>query len=69
MGFCPRCGSKLCGVFKEQIVCVSLGSLDDTADVRIDEHIFVGSKARWDIIGGDAPQFEERNPAAKPKLA
>jgi hypothetical protein len=22
-------------------------------------HIFVGSKAPWDHIGGDAPQFEE----------
>jgi hypothetical protein len=27
--------------------------------VEIEMHIFVGSKAPWDHIGGDAPQFDE----------
>jgi len=36
-----------------------LGSVDDDPGVEIEMHIFVGSKAPWDHIGGDAPQFEE----------
>jgi hypothetical protein len=38
---------------------VTLGSVDGDPGVHIEMHIFVGSKAGWDQIGGDAPQFEE----------
>jgi len=41
---------------------VTLGSVDDDAGVEINMHIFVGSKAPWDHIGGNAPQFAEFPP-------
>ena len=38
---------------------MTLGSLDGDPKVQIEMHIFVGSKAAWDHIGGTAPQFEK----------
>jgi len=57
--FCRTCGSTLCGVFKGQVHGVSLGCVDGDPGVAISMHIFVGSKAPWHTIGGDAPQFQE----------
>lgn len=57
--FCRRCGTTLCGTYRENVHGVTLGSVDDDPGVEIEMHIFVGSKAPWDHIGGDAPQFEE----------
>ena len=57
--FCKVCGSTLCGVFNGEVHGVSLGCLNDSPEVTLARHIFVGSKASWDTIGGDAPQFEE----------
>jgi len=60
IGFCGRCGSTLCGLHEGRVVGVTLGTLDGDPPVEIGEHIFVGSKAGWDHIGGPAPQFETR---------
>ena len=38
---------------------VTLGTVDGDPGVEIERHIFVGSKAPWDHIGGSARQFEE----------
>jgi hypothetical protein len=43
---------------------VTLGSVDGDPGVQIDMHIFVGSKASWDHIGGIAPQYSEMPPQA-----
>jgi hypothetical protein len=37
---------------------VTLGTVDGDPGVQIEMHIFVGSKAPWDHIGGTARQFE-----------
>ena len=37
---------------------VTLGSVDGDPGVHIAMHIFVGSKAPWDIILDDLPQYE-----------
>ena len=37
---------------------VPAGLLDDDPGVRVTGHIFVGSKAPWDEIGGRAPRFD-----------
>lgn len=63
MGFCRTCGTTLCGLHEGQVHGVTLGSVDGDPGVRIAMHIFVGSKAPWDHIGGDAPQFQEFPPA------
>ena len=57
--FCKVCGSTLCGVYNGEVHGVSLGCLNDNPEVTLARHIFVGSKASWDMIGGDAPQFKE----------
>lgn len=59
IGFCGRCGSTLCGMWNGEVHGLTLGCIDGDPGVEIEEHIFVGSKAPWDHIGGNAPQFEE----------
>lgn len=62
IGFCQTCGSTLCGLFEGRVRGVTLGCVDGDPGVAIGEHLFVGSKAPWDHIGGDAPQHEEWPP-------
>lgn len=57
--FCRTCGSTLCGTAGSDVHGVTLGSVDGDPGVAIEMHIFVGSKAPWDHIGGSAPQFDE----------
>ncbi len=59
LGFCSVCGSTLCGIHGDQVHGVTLGTVDGDPGVVIARHIFVGSKAPWDDIGGDAPQYKE----------
>lgn len=56
--FCRTCGSTLCGTHDGAVHGVTLGSVDGDPGVAITMHIFVGSRAPWDHIGGDAPQFD-----------
>jgi hypothetical protein len=62
--FCRTCGTTLCGTHEGRVHGVTLGSVDGDPGVQIDMHIFVGSKAPWDHIGGIAPQFSEMPPQA-----
>ncbi len=59
LGFCRVCGTTLCGMQGSDVHGVTLGSVDGDPGVQIGMHIFVGSRAPWDHIGGDAPQFDE----------
>lgn len=61
--FCSRCGTSLCGTFRGEPHGVVLGSVDGDPGVVIGMHIFVGSKAPWDHIGGEAPQHEALPPS------
>lgn len=63
MAFCKSCGSTLCGEHDGAVHGVTLGSVDGDPGVQIAMHIFTGSKAPWDHIGGDAPQYAEFPPA------
>jgi len=56
--FCKTCGTTLCGTHKGQVHGVTLGTLNGDPGIQIEAHIFVGSKAPWDHIGGSAPQFD-----------
>ncbi|GAA6617644.1 hypothetical protein NUACC26_034550 [Scytonema sp. NUACC26] len=62
--FCRTCGTTLCGTADGKMHGVTLGSVDGDPGVQIEMHIFVGSKATWDRIGGHAPQFLEFPPKA-----
>ena len=57
--FCRVCGTTLCGTRDGKVHGVTLGSVDADPGVRIEMHLFVDSRAPWDIIGGDAPQFAQ----------
>lgn len=59
IGFCGDCGSTLCGLWDGEVHGLTLGCVDGDPGVEIEVHIFVGSKAPWDHIGGNAPQFAE----------
>lgn len=55
--FCDTCGSALAGMLANEVHGVTLGTVDGDPGVEIGMHIYVASKAPWDHIGGDAPQF------------
>ena len=58
--FCSRCGSPVPNPLRNTpYMWIPAGLLDDTADMEIKAHIFVGSKASWDIISAPGVQFEE----------
>jgi len=59
LAFCEKCGSALAGMLGDEIHGVTLGTVDGDPEVDIKMHIYVASKAPWDHIGGDAPQFLE----------
>jgi hypothetical protein len=61
--FCRTCGTTLCGTEGERVHGVTLGTVDGDPGVEIEAHLFVGSKAPWDHIGGSAPQFDEFPPS------
>jgi len=62
LAFCRICGSTLCGILAGKVHGVTLGTVDGDPGVQLEMHIFVGSKAAWDQIGGSAPQFNEECP-------
>jgi len=57
--FCRTCGTTIGGIREGNMHGVTLGSVDGDPGVQIGMHLFVGSRAPWDHIGGDAPQFAE----------
>ncbi|HEY0278759.1 MAG TPA: GFA family protein [Solirubrobacterales bacterium] len=57
---CRRCGCFLYSVVRQgEYVHVAMGSLIDEPTMRPNHHIFVASKADWDEIEDDLPQFDE----------
>lgn len=59
--FCAECGSPIVSERTEPaMMAVRLGTLDTPLEKRPIGHIFVSSKAEWDEITDDLPQFAER---------
>ena len=64
--FCRVCGSSLAVIEpKTGEVFVAAGTLDDDPGIRLESHIFVGSKAPWLDILDDKPTFDEYPPEEK----
>lgn len=59
--FCSRCGSPIYshGEKTKDVVSVRSGTLKQDPGVRVAYHAFVGSKAPWDDICDERPQFPE----------
>ncbi|MBV1870803.1 MAG: GFA family protein [Gammaproteobacteria bacterium] len=60
--FCSQCGSTLVGIFDDVVHGVTLGCINDDPEIEIGRHIYVGSKAKWEIIPEGIPQFNEGAP-------
>lgn len=60
--FCKNCGSTLCGIYNGKIFGVTLGCVDGDPEIEIGMHIFVGSKASWEVIPDNVVQYDEWPP-------
>lgn len=60
--FCSKCGSTLCGIFKGEIHGVTLGCVNGDPDIELGRHIYVGSKANWEVIPDGIPLYLEGAP-------
>ena len=61
--FCSKCGSTLCGIYNGTVHGVTLGCIIGDPKIEIGKHIYVGSKASWEVIPEGVVQFEEGAPA------
>jgi len=60
--FCSKCGSTLCGIFEGSIHGVTLGCVNGDPNIEIGRHIYVGSKASWEVIPDGVVQYQEATP-------
>ena len=60
--FCSICGSTLCGTYDEQVHGITLGCLNGDPPVEIGYHIFVGSKASWEVLPEGVTIYENGVP-------
>ncbi|MEE1673240.1 GFA family protein [Agarivorans aestuarii] len=60
--FCSKCGSTLVGVYQEKVHGVTLGCLNGDPDIKLSRHIYVDSKASWELIADGIPQFKKQAP-------
>jgi len=62
--FCQHCGSPIISknTDRENEVRIRVGAIDSDISERPAAHIFVGSKANWETINGDLPQYEKFEP-------
>jgi hypothetical protein len=62
--FCKLCGSSMPRLDAGRaIAIVPMGSFDDDPGVRPERHIFVDSRAPWDDITDNLPQFPKGAPS------
>ena len=62
--FCKHCGSpiKSENTTVPEKVRVRLGTIDSDIEEKLQAHIFVSSKANWDVICDSVSQYEEYEP-------
>ncbi len=60
--FCSQCGSTLCGIYNDVIHGVTLGCVNDDPKIELGRHIYVGSKASWEVMPEGVTQFLEGAP-------
>lgn len=62
--FCKHCGSPILSkqTAKPDQVRVRLGTIESDISERPQAHIFVASKANWEDIRGELPQYDEHEP-------
>lgn len=61
--FCRVCGSPAPDSDQRKTMYgVPVGLLDGNPVLLVGDHIYVASKATWEVIGDDAPQFPQDGP-------
>ena len=63
--FCRQCGSPIFSRNSNNPdqLRIRLGLIESAIEERPSAHIFVGSKANWEEICGDLPQFDKYEPS------
>jgi hypothetical protein len=68
-GFCAQCGSTVSmheDVLSDRVqICV--GSLDDPARVRIDDHVWTSERIAWFDVKDELPRYMHSSPAVVSK--
>lgn len=66
--FCSVCGSPCYSRvdWDPDGIRVRLGTIDDDVMAKIVAHVWVGSKAPWDRICDDLPQFDQADTSGQP---
>jgi len=64
--FCSQCGSTLCGIYEGKIHGITLGCLNEDPGLILEKHIFVGSKASWEVMPEGVLAFEAEDPSHQP---
>lgn len=57
--FCRTCGSTLCGTFDNSVHGIALGCLNDDPELEEIHHIFVDSRASWEVMPSGVTAFPE----------
>ena len=67
--FCKHCGSPMLSRRKSdpEHVRIRLGTIESDITERPVAHIFATSKANWETICGDLPQYESYEPGRHPE--
>lgn len=60
--FCSKCGSTLCGTYNNSVHGITLGCLNGNPKIEIGYHIYVGSKASWEVIPEGVKTYIEGPP-------
>jgi len=60
--FCSQCGSTLCGTYNGEVHGITLGCVNGDPKIEIGYHIFVGSKASWEVIPEGVNAYTEGKP-------
>lgn len=60
--FCSKCGSTICGVLNGVVHGVTLGCVNGDPNIELGKHIYVGSKASWEVIPEGVLQYQEGVP-------
>jgi hypothetical protein len=66
--FCFTCGSPAPETDDNKTMySIPVGLFDDDPNFLVSDHIYVGSKASWDVIGDNAPQSEHDEGPPRPR--
>lgn len=60
--FCSKCGSTLCGTYMGTVHGITLGCVEGDPKIEIGRHIYVGSKAQWEIMPQGVLQYDKGVP-------